>query len=441
MTSPSERQKVSIEKGFLQRWIFTNAVAVGIGLGLPMTVASLLSPDGHGNFLLMAVFCLGLWLGIAQWLILRKFCPLPRSWIFISAAMPWLAMVVAFGFITIHPMVGVTFMILSLPCFLGLGQWQVLRQAVRPVGRWPLITVVAIVLGTLLSMASVPLMASLISPLGLIYAICGGLGGGIYGAITGLEFSLKQWQQQKYLMPSKPTQKPTYDVPPNSSLRGWYILQTLVAVVVFSVWGWLVTYQFTIPPDRNPLFGLLSLLLILFIIQPLSVFIHELGHFLGAKLNGAELAFLGINRWIFIPSGGGFRINKSRRLIAAGFVQTVPTSLSHIDRKLFLMLLGGPMGSFCLFLATATPFFFPGWTSQNPLAWKISLLSVINLIMFITNLVPFKFGHMLTDGRRMLDLLQNNVYGQRFAALYAYETSLRKGVRPKEMQPSLVDRA
>ncbi|MBX2863199.1 MAG: hypothetical protein KTR27_06555 [Leptolyngbyaceae cyanobacterium MAG.088] len=191
MTPPSERQKVSIANVFLQRWILTNATVVGLGLGLPMTVASLLSSDGHGNFLLMAVFCLGLWLGIAQWLILRKFCPLPRSWIFISAAMPWLAMVVAYSFImTFHPIVGITFIILSWPFSLGLGQWHILRQVIRPVGRWPLITVVAIVLGALLGISMVPLIGNLTPFLGLVYGICGCVGGGIYGAVTGLNFPL-----------------------------------------------------------------------------------------------------------------------------------------------------------------------------------------------------------------------------------------------------------
>ena len=77
---------------------------------------------------------------------------------------------------------------------------------------------------------------------------------------------------------------------------------------------------------------------------------------------------------------------------------------------------------------------------ENRLIWFIAFFSVFNLYLAVFNALPLKVGYLSTDGRRMLDLVRNTPQGQRFSALYGCSVSTRKGIRPRDLEPMLIDR-
>lgn len=174
----------------------------------------------------------------------------------------------------------------------------------------------------------------------------------------------------------------------------------------------------------------------------LMILVHELGHLVLALVYGFDLRAFAVGRWIFVRHGKRWKFCRSRKRFAGGFVLPVPKSLNTFDkRSLMMMIAGGSISTFLLFSAGILPIFLAPTAVSNSLAlWSIAVLSVISLHSFFLNILPITIGHLRTDGRRFLDLAKNDLPGQSFFALYSIDASLRQGIRPRDIDPVLIEK-
>lgn len=171
----------------------------------------------------------------------------------------------------------------------------------------------------------------------------------------------------------------------------------------------------------------------------LAIAVHELGHLLFARFCGFELQTFAINRWV-LTRKDRWRIRRVRKPFAGGFVASVPKSLKHAsDRALMTKIAGGPIASFMMFLSGAVLLQFPAFVSRHLIVWSYVALSGVSLYMAIVNTLPFNLGYIQTDGKRLLDVYKKNKQGQRFSAFYRIDASLRQGIRPRDLDPALIE--
>lgn len=429
-----------MDRKFWMQWILCNGLAYGIGVGIPIILADLQSTQNYARYIGAAFIFLGFWVGLPQWLVLRQKFLIQWQWVRHSILATFLSLPL---FVLLAPKLGSSKPLLIFgiyPLLLSLSQWLILRRRFKPAWSWIVIGFIALVaggfLGVVLGVASHQWLKSTYG----ISALVGGLTCGlIYGLITGL--GLRHVTQQKHIssQPGKGSTRPgkesTRDTPPGQKMWVDTLISLLPLLVIMGGW-----FLFLPPwPSSGPSKPLLLLvpLGIFYIYTYLSVFVHELGHFLFAWATGSEIHRFAIGRFILIRTDQGLKLRRCQRQLAGGFVQTIPKSLHRLDRQLFIMIMGGPTASFLLFCVGAIPLLSPALISNNPIVWWFTFISSLSLHTAVFNTIPIKIGYLSTDGRRMLDLVQKNLAGQRFLALYRFNANLHKGIRPRDIDPDI----
>ncbi|MFK8183606.1 MAG: M50 family metallopeptidase [Phormidesmis sp.] len=426
---------------FFRKWILANGLAHGFGISLPILVANWQLANNYVNHgtLAFATFCL--WVGLAQWTVLRHAIPISPRWILNVAIAPLASVALPLVLFPVSPF-ALLLLFITYPITLALLQWQLLRQLFQPAWEWIIITLIAtfsggiigvifgIISGTTLNFQ--PGLATLCS--GVIYGV-------IYGAISYM--GLRQVIRQKFVA-TEGRYKTGLDVPPTTSPWQITILPTMTLVIIGLAWTRFIPPLPTealknINPQWHPLY-IFAPLVYLFA----SILIHEMGHLLFALAKGFELQAFAVDRWVLVRGGNdrkqNWKILKTRKRYAGGFILPIPKSRHQFSQaNLMMMILGGPAASFLLFCAGAIFLFFPTVVSSNFNSWLLVALSSISLHGAIFNILPLKLGYLRTDGRRLLDLAKNNLQGQRFFALYGINASLRQGIRPKELDPAFIE--
>ncbi len=431
--SPETRPHLSLK--FWMQWILANTLGYGLGIGLSALMYTVTADLKEPLLIPIFVFLTqGFWVGLAQLLVLRQILPIRSSWIWGTASV-WLIsfvfapLLISLAFVSSLPL------LLSLLIFYLVGiswmRWLVYRQFFRPVGSWILIESGAGGLGLILG-----------GGLGLLGYLQGGrldvvvvIGALIWGTLYGLITALGLQSVIRQPMPQVQQRDDVHDAPPDQQPWGQILINSS-SILVFFLWFLVIPKpDFSTGVPVHPL----ALLIFLFLFSYFCVFIHELGHALFAQIQGSDLRIFAIGRFVLFRTGQGYKLRRSRRLIAGGFAATVPRSLANLNRQILLMISGGPIASFLLFCVGCIPLIFQDLIQTYHLAWFVTLFSGINLHMAIFNTIPLKSGYMHTDGRRILDIIQNNRHGQRFTAFYGYSASLRQGIRPRDVDPQLIE--
>lgn len=133
--------------------------------------------------------------------------------------------------------------------------------------------------------------------------------------------------------------------------------------------------------------------LLSFIIAPLSLFFHELGHVIGARINRATSIRLtiGIGKQLYKKRFGNVTIVIRKFFIVNSFTETYRKEpLKRLEKiiitvtgPLFSLLLTGLAYFLCLVLVQHTFFY---------------LLFLFNAWITIINVIPFKIGNRKSDG-------------------------------------------
>jgi Peptidase family M50 len=444
MTRSTVEKTTMLGRGFWLQWIFGNSFGYGVGLGIPIIVAELLSAKKDG--LTASVLSFSISVGFAQWLILRQAIPVSTKWIlntFASSILCCLFLIIAFQ---IFPPISLLFL-LVYPLLSSLFQWNILRKMFRPSWAWVLHSFTATFLGEFTGLIAGFTHSWLVPhhQTGVPTLIGGLVGGFVYGLFTvpGLSRLMS-----KIYTPPDAKKHFGVDVPPDSNI--WLI--EVISMLFFGilVWGWILLFQaLSLSPwaanEARPLwFGTIYpfiFIVSLFVYLQISILIHELGHFIFAVFNGFDLNCFAVGKWVIVKRGQRLKLCRTDSKIAGGFVQPSPKSLNALNKRLFMMILGGPVASLLLFIVGVIPLLFPGLASNHEIVRLIAFVSILNFYLAVLNFLPLKIGHVKTDGGRMLDLNQNNPAGQRLAAMYGFEASIRQGIRLRDIDPLIIDRA
>ena len=148
-----------------------------------------------------------------------------------------------------------------------------------------------------------------------------------------------------------------------------------------------------------------------------------------------------VGRLVLLQGGNGIKFRWLRRLSAGGLTSTVPTSFTGLKRKLMIKVIGGPLASFLLFLVGPILLLFPESVNQSHILQILTLFSGYNLYLAFLNSLPIKVGYYSTDGHLISMLANNTPHGERFLAVYRYLAYLTQGVRPRDIDAGVIERA
>ncbi|HXH50525.1 MAG TPA: M50 family metallopeptidase [Terriglobia bacterium] len=178
--------------------------------------------------------------------------------------------------------------------------------------------------------------------------------------------------------------------------------------------------------------GPAALFLALFLGFVGSTAIHEAGHLLAGLLAGFRFSSLRIGPLQFEQP---FRVSIHRggRTGAAGWTRMFPGGSHRLAQKAFLMTAGGPAASL---LAAFVVFLLP-----FPKGYFLFWLSASSLLLGVINLIPFRSGALLSDGWRILMLLQNRERAERWLSLIKLGLEVREGVPPERLSQEFLRKA
>ena len=163
-----------------------------------------------------------------------------------------------------------------------------------------------------------------------------------------------------------------------------------------------------------------------------AVAIHECGHALMGGLMGFRFNSLRISRLEFHRS---FRISlyRGRGTGASGWASMFPVKQDHLIPRTLAMLFAGPGANLLslglvLLLPISRGFF-------------VASLAFWSFLFVLVNLLPLRSRAMLSDGKRILMLLQNRAQGERWLALMRLSAELERGLMPEALSPSFLAKA
>lgn len=161
-----------------------------------------------------------------------------------------------------------------------------------------------------------------------------------------------------------------------------------------------------------------------------TVVIHELGHVVAGLCMGFR--FVSVRVWsLRINSRFRFRLADNRGSEYAGLARMLPIGSRAFKTRVIVMTLGGPVANFLTSLMIAP------YVRTIPLAgWFMAWSGFVGIF----NLVPFRRGKTLTDGRRILTLFSRKIANKRRLALMKIAADCAEGRAPARIEPALISR-
>lgn len=136
-----------------------------------------------------------------------------------------------------------------------------------------------------------------------------------------------------------------------------------------------------------------TFLYLLFIVTPFSLFVHEMGHVVGARwIHATKITVtIGIGKTIATVSFN--TVSFIIRSIYFIHCSTETKRIKHISkREAILVSVLGPLFSLCM------SFIFYMWYNLFVPHPSVYLLFLFNLWLGIVNFIPFKIGQKYSDG-------------------------------------------
>ena len=188
--------------------------------------------------------------------------------------------------------------------------------------------------------------------------------------------------------------------------------------------------------DPNLLVVILSLPLIIMGI----LLVHELGHVLGGKLVGFRFLLLIVGPLKVTGGKNGLRFELNRNLaMAGGLAACLPIDTRNLNRRLLVMVMGGPLASLLLGLSGVS--FFRAVFNHSPWDLLSLLLGLGSLAIAVVTLIPVTTSGYMTDGSQILSLLRNDATARQKALILALQGESLSGVLPRNWNRSLLAEA
>ena len=160
--------------------------------------------------------------------------------------------------------------------------------------------------------------------------------------------------------------------------------------------------------------------------------IHEAGHLVAGLQAGFRFSSLGIGP---LQIDRPFRVSFSRGRGAGAMAWTrmFPDDSDRLAQRTLMMATGGPVASL---LTGIVVLLLP-----VPKGLFLFWLCALSLLVGVTNLIPFRSRALLTDGWRILTLLQDREGAERWMAVIKLGSELRKGVSPERLPDEFLRKA
>lgn len=162
-----------------------------------------------------------------------------------------------------------------------------------------------------------------------------------------------------------------------------------------------------------------------------AIAIHELGHAVVGVAVGFRFNSLRIGRLQFDRP---FRISlyRGRGTGAGGWASLLPVRQDGLIWRAIVMLLAGPVSNLLSIFLLALLTYPKGIFSAT--------FIYVSLLLGLINLVPFRSRAVISDGGRILMLLQNRARGERWLAMLKLIEEMRTGP-PEKMTPEFIAKA
>ena len=240
--------------------------------------------------------------------------------------------------------------------------------------------------------------------------------------------------------PSPLLTTPPQPIPPSGTAAGRGV-RWLLFVGVFFVLGVLAgktlfRVGIELPRTLSPL----SLLLFLVVGLWFVTLWHELGHALAARLVNWQLLAIAVGPVALRRTPNGPRLERNPLSRAwGGFVYAIPRDDRHLRRRRAVVVAGGPTASLLLgLLAFAALRLTTGHGLWPTLTLQTGLMS---LAIALLTLVPYRSRGLTSDGGQLLQLLRGGPRVEQRMAAHLILTALVGGVRPRDLDDSLMARA
>ena len=218
------------------------------------------------------------------------------------------------------------------------------------------------------------------------------------------------------------------------------IVGILFGALLGGLVGFGITYSF-LRMDTAQTRGLLelnplALALILVGCGLFTLLVHELGHLGAGMLGGMRPLLLIIGPLRVQREGDRMRVGFNRSLaLAGGIAACVPPDDSNLRQRMAWTIAGGPIASIFLTLAGILLVALQINTTIG------LIIAFISGLICIVTLIPIRSNGFNSDGARLLMLARGGPTVDRYLANLALVSGSLGGIRPRDWNPSLVERA
>jgi hypothetical protein len=189
----------------------------------------------------------------------------------------------------------------------------------------------------------------------------------------------------------------------------------------------------------------------------LAVFVHEIGHVLGAVLGKFRiLSFVAGPVAIMATYSGNYVVRPNMNLAwSGGMVRATTRDFNRIRQRRTLLVAGGPLLSlvcgfvFLLWFSNTNANWLinipKGISSENFNLWAIGCLQgvigVTSLFLFAMSILPFYNGVLPTDGLQLIRLAQGGPKAERDTAFLLISNLLIGRERPRNLPAELIEQS
>ena len=219
---------------------------------------------------------------------------------------------------------------------------------------------------------------------------------------------------------------------PEPKRRDPWTLKRLAILLVSLVAGWFLGWGvFQVGSDDHPV-GILGFLFLF----AMAIFVHEFGHVIGAATVQFQVQSFTVGPISLRREGDGFHFRRSH-ITLGGLVMIVPVGLHELAKRMLVVVAAGPISSYLFSLVG----FILGRTLGEPLRSEwLNPFALVSATLGVLSIIPMRRFY-LSDGAQIWDLLRSPERAERQCALLTVLGVAKTGMRPKEWDPALIEKA
>ena len=176
------------------------------------------------------------------------------------------------------------------------------------------------------------------------------------------------------------------------------------------------------------------------IVLYLAIALHELGHVIGGWSSGMRVMFYIAGPLKIAREGSRLTIGRNRNWSLAGGIAGMtltPESSVQAREAMIRMVAGGPLASLLAAIVMGLAF----TRFHHPTMHAVlGIAALSQAAIFLVTSIPTVQGNFYSDGARLRMLLRGGMAAERWVAAAGIGSQLMAGVRPRDLDRSLLER-